>query len=118
MLVPVPSTMDRTWRNLTPYPLTFSLGHLPAGKRVMADDDQQFEDADAAVTQAVTKFASEIGSMFARWEAVNPRYIMESALEELCAEVAKLTDDLKAGPATLKLLDAMAEYRESEIEDR
>ena len=84
----------------------------------MADDDQQFEDADAAVTQAVTKFASEIGSMFARWEAVNPRYIMESALEELCAEVAKLTDDLKAGPATLKLLDAMAEYRESEIEDR
>ena len=76
--------------------------------------------ADAAVTQAVTKFASEIGSMFARWEAVTPRYIMESALEELCAEVAKLTDDLKeiAGPATLKLLDAMAEYRESEIEDR
>ena len=61
----------------------------------MADDDQQFEDADTAVTQAVTKFASEIGSMFARWEAVNPRYIMESALEELCAEVAKLTDDLK-----------------------
>ena len=84
----------------------------------MADDDQQFEDADAAVTQAVTKFGSEIGSMFARWEAVNPRYIMESALEELCAEVAKLTDDLKAGPATLKLLDAMTEYRESEIEDR
>ena len=40
--------------------------------------------------------------------------------EALCAEVAKLTDDLKeiAGPATLKLLDAMAEYRESEIEDR
>jgi hypothetical protein len=82
----------------------------------MADDDQQFEDADAAVTQVVTKFASEIGSMFARWEGVTPRYIMESALEELCAEVAKLTDDLKeiAG----KLLDAMAEYRESEIEDR
>ena len=39
---------------------------------------------------------------------------------ELSAEVSKLTDDFKdvVGPATLKLLDALAEYRDSEFEDR
>ena len=40
--------------------------------------DRQFEEADAAVTQAVTRFASEIGSMFGKWEAVAPPYIIQS----------------------------------------
>ena len=38
--------------------------------------DRQFEEADAAVTQAVTRFASEIESMFGKWEAVAPPYII------------------------------------------
>jgi hypothetical protein len=87
----------------------------------MTDDDPQFEDADAAVTRAVTSFVSEIESIFGKWEdAVSPSYIVESALVELSAEVSKLTDAFKdvVGPATSKLLDALADYRDSEFEDR
>ena len=59
--------------------------------------------------------------MWGRWEdAVSPSYIVESALVELSAEVSKLTDEFKdvVGPATSKLLDALADYRDSEFEDR
>ena len=87
----------------------------------MTDDDPQFEDADAAVTRTVTAFVNEIESMWGRWEdAVSPSYIVESALVELSAEVSKLTDAFKdvVGPATSKLLDALADYRDSEFEDR
>jgi hypothetical protein len=44
--------------------------------------DRQFEEADAAVTQAVTRFASEIESMFGKWEAVAPPYIIQNMLLE------------------------------------
>jgi hypothetical protein len=39
---------------------------------------------------------------------------------ELSAEVSKLTDEFKdvVGPATSKLLDALAAYVDSEVEDR
>jgi hypothetical protein len=87
----------------------------------MTDDDPQFEDADAAVTRAVTSFVSEIESIFGKWEdAVSPSCIVESALVELSAEVSKLTDEFRdiVGPATSKLLDALADYRNSEFEDR
>ena len=89
--------------------------------RVMKDDDPQFDDADAAVTRAVTAFVSEIEAIFGKWEdAVSPSYIVESALVELSAEVSKLTEEFRdvEGPATSKLLDALATYRDSEFEDR
>jgi hypothetical protein len=44
--------------------------------------DRQFDEADAAVTQAVTRFASEIQSMFGKWEAVAPSYIIQNMPEQ------------------------------------
>ena len=66
--------------------------------------DQQFDEANAAITLAVTQFVSEINSMFGKWEAVAPSYIVENVLIELCTEVPKLADDLKdiLEPGTLK----------------
>jgi hypothetical protein len=76
--------------------------------------DRQFDEADAAVTQAVTRFASEIQSMFGKWEAVAPSYIIQNMLLELSTEVSKLAHEAKdvVEPETLKLLEAMDEYRD------
>ena len=76
--------------------------------------DRQFEEADAAVTQSVTRFASEIQSMFGKWEAVAPSYIMQNMLLELCTRVSQLAHEAKdiVEPETLKLLDAMDEYQD------
>ena len=52
--------------------------------------ERQFDEADAAVTQAVTRFASEIESMFGKWEAIAPPYIIQNMLLELCTKVSKL----------------------------
>ena len=54
-------------------------------------DDRQFDEADAAVTQAVSEFES----MWGRWDTVAPSYIVESALLELATELSALTDDIK-----------------------
>ena len=60
--------------------------------------------------------------MMVRWEAVAPSYIAESVLLELCAELSRLTDDPvvrnHAGPATIKLSIALADYRDSRFEER
>jgi hypothetical protein len=84
-------------------------------------NEKQVEEAAAAVSEAVTGFVSEFELMWERWEDVAPAYIIESTLDELCTELSKLADEMKTvakGPATLKLLNAMAEYRDSEVEDR
>ena len=56
-------------------------------------------------------------SMWGRWENVAPAYVIESALLELCTELSVLAPEIKtvAGPATVKLLDALAAYRDSEL---
>ena len=51
------------------------------------------------------------------------RYIVESTLLALCEDLCELSDEMKyvvrgGGPATAKLLDAMAAYRDSNVEDR
>ena len=76
--------------------------------------ERQFDEADAAVTQAVIRFASEIQSMFGKWEAVPPPYIMQNMLLELCTNVSKLAHEAKdiVEPETLKLLNAMDEYQD------
>ena len=97
----------------------------PAAKKERGEDagmkdaeDLQFEQANAAINKAVNKFVSEIESMFGRWQdVVAPSYIVENALWQLCTEVPKLADDgLKDifEPETLKLLEAMDEYRDSD----
>ena len=55
--------------------------------------------------------------MWGRWENVAPGYVIESTLLELCTELSVLAPDIKtvAGPATVKLLDALAAYRDSEL---
>jgi hypothetical protein len=80
-------------------------------------DEKQVQEADAAVIQAVTAFVSEFESMWGRWENVAPAYVIESALLELCTELSVLAPEIKtvAGPATVKLLDALAAYRDSEL---
>ena len=52
--------------------------------------------------------------MFGKWEAVAPPYIIQNMLLELCIEVSKLAHEAKdiVEPETLKLLEAMDEYRD------
>ena len=79
------------------------------------DDNRQFKEANAAVTRAVAAFVSEIESMFGKWEdVVAPSYLVEIALLDLSTAVSELTDEFKdiVGPATSKLLDALAAYRD------
>jgi hypothetical protein len=85
-----------------------------------ASRERDFHEADAAVTRAVTTFVSELEEMFGRWEIVSSSYILESALLELSEGVSEWADNLKTevGPATLRLFDALAAYRDAPEEDR
>ena len=52
--------------------------------------------------------------MFGKWEdVVAPSYLVEIALLDLSTAVSELTDEFRdiVGPATSKLLDALAAYR-------
>jgi hypothetical protein len=84
--------------------------------------DQQFQAVDAAVEQAVTAFRAKIELMFGKWEAVAPSYIVERLLLALCEEMTKLIDHPdfadRAGPETLKLSNALADYRDARAVDR
>jgi hypothetical protein len=94
---------------------------FPPEVRTMTDStDRNYEEATAAVTQAVTGFLREIDLMMGKWDAVAPTYIIEAMLVELCSRVSKITDGLDpaVGPATRKLLAALADYRDSKLEDR
>jgi hypothetical protein len=79
--------------------------------------ERQFQAADAAIESTVAAFMSKIEQMLGRWEAVAPTYIVEGTLLALCDGVTKLIDDPIradiAGPATLKLSNALADYRDS-----
>ena len=79
-----------------------------------------FTEADAAVTRAVTNFVNEIDSFFGKWEGVAPTYIVESLLRELSTDIPALAEEFKPalGPATSRLLDALAAYRDSRPQDR
>ena len=84
--------------------------------------ERQFQQADAAIERAVTAFMKRVDALMGRWEAVSPTYIAENVLLELCAEVSKLTDDPVvrnyAGTATIKLANALADYRDSHFVER
>ena len=82
--------------------------------------DRNYEEAAAAVAKAVTDFLREIDLMMGKWDAVAPTYIIEAMLVDLCSSVSKITERLEpaVGPATRKLLAALAEYRNSPLEDR
>ena len=81
--------------------------------------ERQFQEADAALEGAVTTFMSEIEPMLGKWEAVAPAYIVERLMLALCTEMSKLIDESKIeGPETLKLSNALADYRDTRWEER
>jgi hypothetical protein len=85
--------------------------------------ERQFQEADAAVERTVKAFMGKVEQMRWRWEAVAPTYIIHHVLDELCEEVTKLIDDPALadhvlGPATIKLSNALADYRDSPLAER
>jgi hypothetical protein len=85
------------------------------------DTERQFQEAEAAVEQAIAAFRSKIKSVMpGKWEAVAPAYLRARLLVGLCKEMAKLIDDpdLGIGPAELKLSNALADYRDARAGDR
>jgi hypothetical protein len=84
--------------------------------------ERQFEQADAAVARLVYAFMTQVESMFGKWEPVASTYIVERMLLILCHRMTRLLDDPRfaqhMGPATMKLSNAMADYRDSRCVDR
>jgi hypothetical protein len=82
---------------------------------------EQFQAAEAAVQLAVRVFRRRLENIFdgcaGEWPGVAPSYILEVALVELCREMILIADDPRlverAGPATLKLSNALADFRDS-----
>ena len=85
-----------------------------------ADINPEFKEANAAIEEAALVFVEKIVELFGKREAVRPSYILETALLELSELLSPVGDHLKPvlGPASSKLLDAMAAYRDSASEDR
>jgi hypothetical protein len=83
---------------------------------------REFQQADAAIERAVAAFMIKVNLMLAESQAVAPTYIVENVLLTLCEELTKLIDDPvlaeHMGPATLKLSNALADYRDSRSVDR
>jgi nucleotidyltransferase/DNA polymerase involved in DNA repair len=56
--------------------------------------------------------------MMKRWDDVTAQYILERMLLELCEELPMRIDTQSTGPATVKLSNALADYRESPTVER
>ena len=88
----------------------------------MDDKASQLDKADAAVAREVAAFMNRIEAMFGKWEEVERKYIVERMLLILCHRMTRLIDNPNLaehlGPETIKLCDAMADYRDSRIVDR
>ena len=85
-----------------------------------ADINPEFKEANAAIEEAALVFVEKIVELFGKWGEVRPSYILEIALRELSELLSPVGDHLRPalGPASLKLLDALAAYRDSTSEDR
>jgi hypothetical protein len=87
--------------------------------RQFEETDRQFQEADAAVARVVATFMSAIDRTMVHWEKVSGQYILEGVLLQLCEELTKRIDFFSpVGDATLKLSNAMADYRDSRFEER
>jgi len=84
--------------------------------------DRQFQAARAAIEHTVSTCMSDIDKVKGRWEDVAPSYIVEAALLALCNGMIKLIDDPGlagiAGPAAVKLSNALLDYRNSRWSER
>ena len=85
----------------------------------MDDKANQFDKADSAVARMVDAFMARTESMFGKLEPAYATYILERMLLILCHRMTRLIDNPNLaehlGPATLKLSDAMADYRDSRL---
>jgi hypothetical protein len=90
----------------------------------MDEKRSQFDkaEADSAVSRLVDAFMTTIEVMFGKLEPVYATYVLERMLLILCHRMTKLLDDPRfaeqRGSATLKLADAMADYRDARCVDR
>jgi hypothetical protein len=84
--------------------------------------DRQFQQADIAIERTVATFVKRIEGLMGRWSGVASTYIAEGVLLELCEELSRLTDEPfvrnHAGEATIKLANALADYRDSQFVER
>ena len=93
---------------------------------MMSKNTEQFRAAEAAVQQAVSAYRRRLENIFdqcaGEWPGVAPSHIVQVALLKLCDEMILLADDPRlvdlVGPATLKLSNALADFRDSEWFER
>ena len=89
-----------------------------------ADINPEFKEANAAIEEAALAFVEKIVEMFGKWGEVRPPVHPRDARSKNLSELLSPADDHlrpALGPATLKLLDALADYRDVRgplIEDR
>jgi hypothetical protein len=88
----------------------------------MDEQPSQFDKADSAVARLVDAFMTRIEAMFGELEPAYATYILKRMLLILCHRMTRLLDDPRfaehMGPETIKLSNAMADYRDSRCVDR
>ena len=81
------------------------------------EPNDSFRRPDAAIDEAVAAFIGQVESSLGKWDAVAPTYMIQRVLLALCVEMSEFTDDPVvrdyAGPALMKLSNALADYRDS-----
>jgi hypothetical protein len=77
--------------------------------------------ARAAIKRAVAMFLGKIDRLTVRWEHVPMDHLYEDMLLELCDELAKRIDNphnFLRGEASIRLSNALADYRDSQRHER
>lgn len=86
------------------------------------DTDRHFREAEAAIGRAVSAFMSAIDRIEERADrdGVSFQLVEEVMLLKLCKDLIKRLDTRRTNipPATLKLSNALADYRDTRWEER
>ena len=85
-------------------------------------EDIEFARANRAITKTAARIAAEIHKLLDKpFEVVSRDYRLEQLLLAVANDLAAIIDDnpmFYAGPATLKLSNALLDYRDSRFEHR
>ena len=83
---------------------------------------RQLDQADLAADRAVASFIGKIEALQRRWPAVALSYVFERLAHGLCTELSRQIDveEIRnsAGEATIKLANALSDYRDLQPVDR